>query len=71
MQRQPGNMLDVRKQMHQLQLLLHVLLLQLSSEPSISADNVSAFSNEDDEVTFLHEKKVNINKQSPQANLRV
>lgn len=41
----------------------------LSSESSTSVDNVSAFSNEDDDVTFVQEKKGKINKQSPLAIL--
>ena len=40
----------------------------MSSESSTSADNVSAFSNEDDDVIFVQEKKGKINKQSPLAN---
>ena len=41
----------------------------LSSESSTSVDNVSAFSNEDDDVTFVQGKKGKINKQSPLAIL--
>ncbi len=40
----------------------------LSPESSKSVDSVSAFSNEDDNVTFVQEKKGKTNKQSPLAN---
>ncbi|KAL9977511.1 hypothetical protein ACROYT_G014920 [Oculina patagonica] len=41
----------------------------LSPESSKSVHSESAFSNEDDDVTFVQEKKGKTNKQSPLANL--